>query len=375
MRQMSGRVSVFGLRRGALAARLAEWGEPRYRADQVFFWVYQRGVVEPAAMTSLPRTLRERLVEEYLFALPEVEARVEADDGAVKYCLRLADGERVECVSMPRGETKEDREDREAKEDKEAREAREDGGGGGVSLCLSSQVGCPLGCIFCRTGAVGFRRDLSAAEIVAQALVMLGDPDYRPDHVNLLLMGMGEPLLNTDAVAEALAIMSDSEGLAVPMRRVVVSTAGLPEEMRRLLGAAALPGPPRLALSLNASNQALREELMPVARRHPLEELMEVLRELPPRREPPTVEYVLLAGVNDGVEQARELAALLRESRVRAKVNLIPYNACEGLDFEAPDEPTIGRFLSALSRAGVTATVRRSRGRSAAAACGQLAAL
>jgi len=351
MWQMLGSVVVFGLRRETLAARLAAWGEPRFRADQVFFWVYQRGVVEPARMTSLPVSLREKLAEEFLFDLPEVSARIEADDGSVKYRLRMADGEQVECVSMPRGE------------------------GRGVSLCLSSQVGCPLGCLFCRTGAVGFRRDLSVAEIVAQALVMLGDLGYRPDHINLLLMGMGEPLLNTDAVVEALAIMGDPEGLAVPMRRVVVSTAGIPEGMRRLLGDAALPGPPRLALSLNAPNQTLREELMPVARRHPLEDLMEVMRKLPLRRELLTVEYVLLAGVNDGREQARELAALLRESRVRAKVNLIPYNTCEGLHFEAPDEPTIGRFLSALSRDGVTATVRRSRGRSAAAACGQLAAL
>lgn len=348
---MSSVRSIFDHSRGELKRTLSEWGESRFRTGQVINWLYGKLVFDPARMSDLPLALRRRLAAEFSFELPMVDGRDRADDGTVKYRLRLTDGEAVECVMMPDA----------------------DGEAGGVSLCLSTQAGCPLACAFCRTGMAGFRRNLSAGEIVTQALIMFSELSVRPRHADILLMGMGEPLLNAEAVVDALAVFSDKDGLAVPMRRMVVSTAGVPEGIRFLRSSSKLPGLPLLALSLNAPGQGLRETLMPVARKYPLEDLLAALGGWPTGRERMTIEYVLLRGVNDGEKDARDLARLLSRLRRRIKINLIPHNRCRGIPFEPPDELVIDRFLRVLSGEGFRCTVRRSRGSCVSAACGQLA--
>jgi len=338
--------SIFGLQQQELAEALESQGEPAFRSKQLFSWLYRRMVVEPSYMSNLPVDLRRWLAATYSFKLPEIAAEEHALDGTTKYRLRLADGEAIECVAMP--------------EEK----------GAGISLCLSSQVGCALGCDFCMTGSMGLRRNLEAAEIVVQVVLALSRLPESPSTVNLLLMGMGEPLLNVEAVVKALAILADRDGMSIPMRRIVVSTAGIPEGILRLYSEPALPDPPRLAVSLNAPNQKLRERLMPVATRYPLEELVATLRGLPRRRDRVTVEYVMLRGVNDSPEQAAELATLLQGLPI--KVNLIPLNESERIQFNSPEEKAVEAFLATLVEAGFHCTVRRSRGRELSAACGQL---
>jgi len=347
---MTRKESIFGLTHEELSSRLNVFGTPRYRADQIFSWLYEKLIIDPKSMTSIPAGLRESISSLFLFDLPKIDHEVATGDGTVKYRLALDDGEAIECVAMPDEE------------------------GGGISLCVSSQVGCSLGCVFCKTATMGLHRNLEAAEIVAQVVLMLKRIPQRPLWVNIVLMGMGEPLLNLDAVLRALEIFNDPHGLELPMRRIAISTAGIPEGIRRLFSADNLPRAPRLAISLNAPDQELRESLMPIARRHPLTELMAVLRSLPRevlKRERLTIEYVLINRVNDSPAQARKLADLLRGLRV--KVNLIPYNECDGLPFESPGEAVIDAFLSEMVKAGISCTVRRSRGSELSAACGQLA--
>ena len=346
---MTRKESIYGLTRDELSARLSAIGKPRYRADQIFSWLYEKLVTDPAAWTSLPTSLRETVSSLFSCELPAIGQELASGDGAIKYRLALDDGEAIECVVMPDGESD------------------------GISLCVSSQVGCSLRCAFCKTGTMGLRRNLEAAEIVAQVVMMLSRIKERPSRVNIVFMGMGEPLLNMEAMLTALEILNDAHGLAVPMRRIVVSTAGIPEGIRRLFSAENLPRAPRLAVSLNAPDQELREKLMPVAARYRLPELMATLQSLPEeafKRERLTMEYVLLGGVNDSPAQARKLAGLLRGLRV--KVNLIPYNACEGLPFAIPGEAAIDAFLGEMVNAGINCTVRRSRGGELSAACGQL---
>jgi 23S rRNA (adenine2503-C2)-methyltransferase len=342
--------SIYGLTRENLAARLGALGEPRFRADQVFTWLYDKLALEPEAMTDLPTSLRQKLAGLFSFDLPAVDQEVGSPDGTTKYRLRPAEGDAVECVAMPDDE------------------------GGGVSLCISSQVGCALRCAFCRTGTMGLKRNLDAAEIVAQVVLMLSRRAERPPTTNILFMGMGEPLLNLEAVLTALEVLGDPKGLAMPMRRIVISTAGIPDAIRSLYASNRLPKAPLLAVSLNAPDQELRQRLMPIAARHPLPELMAAIHSLPTdaiRRERVTIEYVLLRGVNDSAEHARKLARLLGGMRV--KVNLIPYNRCQGLPFEPPEERAIEAFLAVLSDSGLPCMVRRSRGGELSAACGQLA--
>ena len=327
-----------------LAERLAALGEPVYRARQLYTWLYAKLAAGPEEMTDLPVALRAKLAESFDWSLPQVDGHESSADGTSKYRLRMADGEAVECVAMPAEE------------------------GGGASFCISSQAGCALGCEFCMTGGMGFRRDLEAGEIVAEVVLMLREMGRRPTALNILFMGMGEPLLNLDAVGKAIEIFSSAGGLDVALRRIFVSTAGIPEAIKRLYAGERHP---RLAISLNAPDQALREKLMPIAKRHPLPELMRTLRALPVGRDMMTIEYVLLAGVNDSPAQAGKLSRLLRG--LHAKVNLIPFNPCEGLPYEEPGEKAVEAFLAVLSKAGVRCTVRRSRGRDLSAACGQLA--
>lgn len=339
--------SIFGIPREELAGVLTGWEEPSFRADQLFGWLYRSGLADPRGMTDLPKALREKLLRKFSFELPVVKRSEQADDGIAKYCLGLKDGLAIECVAMP------------------------ESSGGGISFCISSQVGCALGCSFCRTGAFGFKRNLDAAEIVSQVIVMLAKMPGHPDHLNVLFMGMGEPLLNFEAVHTALEIIGDPKGLAVPMRRVVISTAGIAEDLQRLQVAFQSDRLPGIAISLNAPDQELRERLMPIAGRIPLDQLMLSLKEMPVLRDRLTIEYVMLAGVNDRPGHAERLAGLLRGMKLL--VNLIPFNEFEGSQFETPDEKSIDAFIKILIDSGLRCTVRRSRGRQIAAACGQLA--
>jgi len=333
-----------------LAAFLAGLGEKPYRARQVFRWIHQRGAASFEEMTDLPRGLRQRLSEEARLTVLEMAAEQRSADGTVKWKWRTADGRFVESVYMPEP--------------------------GRRTLCLSSQVGCALGCAFCLTATMGLSRHLAVGEIVDQVaranrrLLEMGvGPAPRP-LTNLVFMGMGEPLHNYENVKAAIDLLLAEDGPQFSHRRVTVSTAGLVPAMRRLGEETEV----KLAVSLNASTDEQRDALMPVNRRYPLAALLEACRAFPMKRgRRITFEYVLLRDVNDSVEDAGRLARLLRG--IPAKVNLIPYNESPGLPFSPPPLARVEAFRDALLSRNVTVVVRRNRGRDISAACGQLAVL
>jgi 23S rRNA (adenine2503-C2)-methyltransferase len=339
----AGRVTLIGMTRAELRAWATAQGWPAYRGDQVFTWVYGRKVRDFAGMTDLPRTVRQALAETAVLAWPEPVRRDVADDGTVKYVLRLSDGAVVETVFMPHER-------------------------GRATVCISTQVGCPLRCRFCVTGAMGFRRNLTAGEIVGQVLVVQAEhPEV--SGWNVVMMGMGEPLLNLEAVEKALDILWDPQGLGIGPRRTTVSTVGVVPGIRRLMHR---PVRPRLAVSLHAPDPTLRARLVPVERKYSLSELVETLRAVPlkTRREWITIEYTLIGGVNDRPDHARRLARLV--GSLRCKVNLIPYNPAPIFPFREPTPEAITAFARVLRECGLTVTVRHNRGRSVMAACGQL---
>jgi 23S rRNA (adenine2503-C2)-methyltransferase len=322
--------------RALLAERLAEHGEPAYRVEQIWRWA-AGGARGYAAMTNVPATLRGVLAEEVPFSTLEPTKQAEARDGTVKTLFRTADGHPVEAVLM------------------RYRDGRR-------SLCLSSQSGCPLTCTFCATGAMRFGRNLTASEILDQALHFRRVE--RVDHA--VFMGMGEPMLNLDAVLAAARALPD---LGITHRRTTVSTVGWLPGLRRFVDD--VDEPIRLALSLHAASDELRSELMPVNNRYPLADVLAACDcYCTRRRRKVFVEYVMLRGVNDRVEQARALAELL-DPRVY-KVNLIPYNPTGA--FDGSTRKAIAAFKDVLDDARLPATVRLTRGRDIAAACGQLAA-
>ncbi len=320
-----------------------EMGERPFRARQVMHWVYKRGVTDFRAMTDLSAALRRRLEETATLALPRVVREQVSRDGTVKLLLELADGERVETVLMPDGSR--------------------------VTQCVSTQVGCAMGCAFCRTGTLGLRRHLTAGEIVAQ--VVVGRRRIGPDRriTNVVFMGMGEPLHNLGNVLRAFRILSDDHGFNITRRRLTISTAGLADRIRQLPPEVL----PSLAVSLNATTDEIRDRIMPVNRRFPIGELLEALRSRPlPPRARYTIEYVLLGGVNDTPEDARRLVRLL--SRLRCKVNLIAYNPHPESPFRKPEPGRVEAFQRYLLEKNFTATLRKSRGEDILAACGQLKA-
>jgi 23S rRNA (adenine2503-C2)-methyltransferase len=320
-----------------LERTLADRGEPGFRARQVWEWA-ARGAPSYDEMTNLPLGLRSELEHAVPFSSLTVEQELRATDGTEKALFRTADGHPVEAVLMRYGD-------------------------GRRSLCLSSQSGCPLTCTFCATGRMRFARNLSASEVLDQALHFRRRE--RVDHA--VFMGMGEPLLNLDSVLEACERLPD---VGITARRTAVSTVGWIPGIDRL----AAEGPPvRLALSLHAPEDSLRSELMPVNERYPLREVLDAcLRWWEARREPVFVEYLMLGGVNDRYEQAVALAGLL-EPRRAFKVNLIPYNPTDA-EFAGSSREAVAAFRAALEERGVRATVRLTRGREIEAACGQLAA-
>ncbi len=338
---------VYATTPDALGEILSRAGIAPYRAGQVLSWIYGRGIVDPAAMTNLPRELRAALADELAPVTLEVATLARSCDGTRKFAFRLADGELIESVLIP---------DRHR-----------------LTLCVSSQVGCAMGCGFCATARLGLRRHLQPDEIVAQVMLArrhLEEDPLGPGHLtNLVFMGMGEPLHNLENLIAALEILTAPWGVGMSPRRITVSTVGLVPQMRELLERTQV----NLAVSLSATTEESRRALMPVTRKYSLAELMDACRELPvPRRRRITFEYVMLAGVNDGDDDARRLVRLLHG--IRSKVNLICFNAFGDAPYAGSPAERRERFQRLLLDHGVNATIRDSRGPDIAAACGQLAA-
>jgi 23S rRNA (adenine2503-C2)-methyltransferase len=368
---------LLGLPIQELTEILARCGQPAYRARQLFDALYRQRLSSLAEITTLPVSLRQRLADEgYSLGLPEVEQRFVSTDGTVRYLLRFADGQSVETVWMPEGDGAEDG-DEVASPVEAAPPASQSDASQSVApppisrratICLSSQAGCAVNCRFCMTALLGLQRNLTAGEIVGQVLVVLNDHQVEigRDRVNLVFMGQGEPFLNYDNFTAAVRLLVSGVGLSES--RMTVSTSGIVPRIADF-GREAIR--PNLAISLNASNDVTREQVMPINRKWPLADLMKAARAFPLRqRERLTFEYVLLDGVNDSVENAREVTVLLRG--LRAKVNLIALNPGPEIAYRTPPPERVAFFQQTLMRAGIPAFLRRPRGLDIYAACGQL---
>jgi 23S rRNA (adenine2503-C2)-methyltransferase len=357
--------SLLGLQLPELTLLVEEFGQPAYRARQLFEALYRQRVRTPEQISTLPQDFRRSLSEKGIsVGLPGIEKKFVSGDGTVRYLVSCADGQSVETVWMPEGDGGE------AGDGSEAGNQTETAGRTWerATICVSSQVGCAVDCQFCLTALLGIKRNLTAGEIVGQVCAVLNDQQVSPplERVNLVFMGMGEPFLNYENFMKAVHLLV--EGVGIPESRMTVSTAGIVPHIYDL-GAEAVR--PKLAISLNASNDELRTRLMPINRKWNLEKLMAAARDFPLRnREKLTFEYVLLDEVNDSAEYARELVELIRG--VRAKVNLIALNPGPGIAFRTPVQERVLRFQNILKAAGVPTFVRRPRGRDIYAACGQL---
>ncbi|HWS88398.1 MAG TPA: 23S rRNA (adenine(2503)-C(2))-methyltransferase RlmN [Pyrinomonadaceae bacterium] len=349
---MKEKTHLTGLTQAELERFVEGLGEPAYRGRQLFGALQRRRLRSFEEMTDLPKAFRARLAERATASTLTVESRYVAQDGTRRYLMKTHDGLPVETVFIP--------------------EERRD------TVCFSSQSGCPLQCDFCLTAKLGLLRTLTAGEMVEQIVVALNDAygvgSKTPRGTNLVAMGAGEPFLAFDPLMKALGVMADTEGLFIVPNRVTVSTAGVVPKIKEL---ARVPERPHLAISLAAPTDELRDRLMPINRRWPLSELLAACKEFEESLKPGerfTFEYVLLDGVNDSDEHARQLANLLNRHQLRAKVNLIPHNPAEELPYRPSPPERVAAFKAVLEAKGVHAYVRRPRGRDIYAACGQLAA-
>ena len=335
------RVNLFDLTPSRLHDVLTADVSPAFRAKQIEEWMHVRGADSFEKMTNLPRDLREQLGQKYTIEFPEVvERTAPASDGSRKYLFVLADGNRIESVYMPMRDR--------------------------TSVCLSSQAGCAVGCTFCVTGFFGAGRNLTPSEMLGQLFIVQREHDVPMEQMNVVFMGMGEPLLNFDNLIATLDVMYRN----IAPKRITVSTSGIIPGIDAL---AELDRRPNLAISINAPDRQRREEIMPITKKYPLDELIASLHRYPaPRGREMTIEYVLLAGYNDSTADARALARLIRG--LNAKVNAIPFNEDANLPswMKRPADAAIDAFVDALVHNDVAVTVRRSKGREIAAACGQL---
>jgi 23S rRNA (adenine2503-C2)-methyltransferase len=330
------------LERSDLEAALTARGYRAYHARQLFAWIYRRAIADFASMSDLPRPLRDELSRIATIPAPRVAQKDVSLDGTTKFLLKLADGRFVESVYIP--DTPAD------------------------TFCISTQVGCAMKCAFCLTGKMGLTRNLSAGEITGQVRVLLAETNLLGKPFNIVLMGMGEPLHNYDETMKALRILNDEHGLALPERRITLSTVGVLPALARLGQEQLMPN---LAISLHSTTEDQRDALVPVNRKYGLQDLIDACRAFPlKRRRRITFEYVLLARVNDTPADARRLVALLHG--VKGKVNLIPLNQAAGIPFDRPSDERVNAFAKALADRGLTVSVRKSRGRDIRAACGQL---
>lgn len=343
----STKINLLELDRNTLATFFKEMGEKEYRAEQVLQWIHFNGVQDIQSMTNLSKALRTKLADIAEIVPLEVAYENTAPDGTHKWVLRLSDGNCIETVFIPettRG-----------------------------TLCVSSQVGCALNCDFCSTGKQGFNRNLSVAEIIGQVWVAvrsLSKNQGMHDHAitNVVMMGMGEPLLNFDNVVSAMSIMLDDFGYGLSKRRVTLSTAGIVPAMYKLREVSDVA----LAVSLHAPNDELRNILVPINKKYSIKELMLACKDYfnDEKRRYVTMEYVMLAGVNDSIEHAKQLIAILKD--VRAKVNLIPFNPFPNTIYKRSDDSVINQFRETLMKAGINTITRKTRGDRIDAACGQL---
>jgi 23S rRNA (adenine2503-C2)-methyltransferase len=336
------RLNLAELDLSELESALEARGCERFHARQLYRWIYKRGVVDFEKMTDLSKDLRLRLPDDFEVATPAVVSESRSIDGTRKFVLELGDHRRIEAVFIP---------------DTPA-----------MTFCISTQVGCAMGCGFCLTGKMGLVRHLTAGEIAGQVRVLANATSMLDHPFNIVLMGMGEPLHNYDNTMKALRMLHAEHGLAVSPRRVTLSTVGIVPGLQRL---AKEPLMPNLAISLHATTDEQRSELVPPNRKYPLADILETCRRFPlKRRSRITFEYVMLDGVNDTPEDARRLARLL--SGIKAKVNLIPLNPAPGIPFERPPDARVDRFAQILADRHFTVSVRKSRGQDIRAACGQL---
>jgi 23S rRNA (adenine2503-C2)-methyltransferase len=359
--------SLLGLDLQELTDLAIESGQPAYRGQQLFDAVYRHKMERLDQISTLPLDYRARLAEQgWGVGFPAIARKFISSDGTVRYLVELADGETVETVWMPEGDGGESGDGSEAGDEIEGGTAQATWRR--ATICVSSQVGCAVNCKFCFTALLGVKRNLEAGEIVGQIAAVLREQGVEPplQRVNIVFMGMGEPFLNYDNFMKSVRLLV--EGVGIPESRMTVSTAGIVPRIRDFGQEAVRP---KLAISLNGSNDALRSEVMPLNRKWNLTELMKAAREFPLRpRERMTFEYVLIAGVNDAPEQARELVELVRG--IRTRINLIALNPGTELPYQTPEPERVVAFRQILVDAGILAFVRRPRGRDIFAACGQL---
>ncbi len=341
--------NLFNYSAKELEALFATWGEPRFRARQLMRWIWKEGVFDLDQMSNFSRDLKTRIKADYTIQPPTIATSQASDDGTIKYLLKLEDGKTIETVWIPR-------------EDQ-----------GRVTVCISTQVGCKMGCTFCLTAQQKVERNLSAGEIAGQLMVL----PNRSQITNVVVMGMGEPLDNYDNLIGGLNIMTDVETMNMGHRRITVSTSGLVPAIKKFVQDSKC----QLAVSLNASNDEIRSKIMPINRAYNLETLLGTLKEIcrndyPKARKNKfgiTFEYILIKDLNDRPEHAREIAKILRG--IPSKVNLLLYNENPNVPFKRPTEETVRSFQEILSQYGLLNFVRKSRGRDISAACGQLASL
>ena len=345
----SDRRNLLGLTRSQLEAFFVDLGEKRFRAQQVMKWIHHRGVRDFDDMTDLSKALRDRLSQIAEVTPPRIAEQQDSQDGTRKWAIAVEGGSLVEAVLIPEGDR--------------------------ATLCVSSQVGCSLDCTFCSTGKQGFQRDLTAAEIIGQVWLAINSYDAWQSGkgrvvTNVVMMGMGEPLLNFDNVVAAMNLMCDDLAYGLSKRKVTLSTSGVVPNLDRLAEWADVS----LAVSLHAPNDQLRDEIVPINRKYPIERLLAsakaYLDAQTDKKRVVTIEYTLLAGVNDSVDQARELAALLED--YPCKINLIPFNDFPESGYQRPSGNAVSRFWQVLTDAGFVVTVRTTRGDDIDAACGQL---
>lgn len=361
---------IKSLTRDELAERFRDWNLPAYRLDQLLQWLYVRRVTSWDAMTNLPKAFRDQLRQHFTLQTLELARKQGSRDTTQKFLWKLSDGSLIESVLIP------------------ANPALYGEASDRHTLCVSTQVGCAYGCKFCASGLDGWKRNLRVDEIVEQVLAVErwnesepqtsgadGDVDQRPNESrhtrlvnNLVIMGMGEPLANYENLLKALRILNAPWGAGIGARKITISTSGLVPQIRKL---AEDPLQFRLAISLHGATDETRNKIMPVNRKYPLAELVAACEDYQRRKERMiTLEYILIAGVNDDVRETKPLAALA--NRLNAKVNLIPYNKVDGLPWERPDESVQEAFLAALEKQDVPVTLRREKGHDIDAACGQL---
>ena len=343
------KVNLLGLSRQQLEAFFTDLGEKRFRAQQVMKWIHHQGVIEFAAMSNLGKGLREKLEALATITPPEIADQQDSADGTRKWAIRVAGGALVEAVLIPEA--------------------------GRATLCVSSQVGCSLDCKFCSTGKQGFQRDLTAAEIIGQVWLAINSYSGWQSGkgrvvTNVVMMGMGEPLLNFDNVVSAMSLMTDDLAYGLSKRKVTLSTSGVVPALDRLAEFSDVS----LAVSLHAPNDEIRNKIVPINRRYPIQQLLQSAKSYidaqSDRKRVVTIEYTLLAGVNDQPEHARELSTLLKD--FPCKINLIPFNHFPNSGFDRPSGNAVSRFWQVLVDAGFIVTVRSTRGDDIDAACGQL---